>query len=513
MANLDAFSNLGGNPQAGDPPGTKVPPEGNKPTGNSFEWGEVPTTKYIIVETTLSGASFKAPQPKVTGASKTLANLWPGKLHWTEAKKGGIRLFSRLSAMALNRTEDGVPVLDKEDELTWKEGIQVTLCEKGLTRDQKATIAQLEGVKKENPAMAAAVDASIATIKAQSGWVTKKLDGRSFVTGVCDSGDTILPVTIYINMNFGAKVAQEFVKEVAKLGDKPAILRFFIPVTRLVMPKTEFKPVKVKTAGGGLPDLKHPKTGQVIEGPEFSWGGRTQPISRIEISAPGMYLESSEGMDRVLSEEESERRVNNMKRSWEEDQDDYEALKKWEESFKGKFSSQGNRWAHKAGALPKIKGGKYAETCQMWQDAAESQAKLHRWSEVLRAMVGEKPRLNEENQPGNSTSKFSSQACEAIISCAEQQSIKPWVAFVASLKGENAPAPQPAPTPAPEPTPEPTPAPAPQPESTADESDEPSQEELLAAILARREAESLEDLEDDDEDFDVAGFLGGSVQE
>lgn len=439
MANNNAFkstpvvSSPAPSASAGNVQAQTQAPIANATSEASFVWGEAPTSQYILVETTLSGKSFKNPQVGVQGASKTMANLWPGAIYWTESTKqaGAVRLFAKLNAMVLQRNDAGVPILDEEGELTWKDGIQVTLCKQGLTKAQRKQIAELESAKAIKPELVSAIDGMIAGIQANAGWMSQKLDSKSFVTGLCDSGDSILPVVMYLNMAFNAKESAAFIRSVAKLGAEPGLLRFYIPVERLAMPKSEWKPVKVKV-GNSVIDLKNPNTGEVITGPEFSWGNRTQPIAKVEL-IPGKYLPSSEGMDRVMSAVESAKRVAQMERTWESNEET--DIKLWAEALKGKFSSSGNQWAHKAGAIPKRNGGAYADSCTMWEDAKESATKLDKWSEALRALVGVKPRLTEENQKSNSNKMFSTEACEAIIACAASQSIQPWVDFVNSIGG------------------------------------------------------------------------------
>jgi hypothetical protein len=485
----------------------------------SFEWGTQPTTQYILVETTMSGKSVKAPQLGVQGASKTLANIWPGAMYWTENTKqaGTVRLFAKLNAMVLQRNDAGIPLLDEEGELTWKDGVSVTLCKQGLTKAQRKQIAELESAKSIKPELVTAIDSMIAGIQANAGWVNQKLDSKAFVTGLCDSGDSILPVVMYLNMAFSAKESAAFIKAAVKLGNEPGLLRFYIPVERLAMPKSEWKPVKVKV-GNSVIDLKNPNTGEIISGPEFSWGNRTQPIAKIEL-IPGKYLPSSEGMDRVLSAEESAKRVAKMERTWESNEE--LDIKLWAEALKGKFSSSGNMWAHKAGALPKRNAGAYVSTCTMWEDTAEFPVKFDKWSESLRALVGVKPRLTEENQKGNNNKFFSAQACEAIIASATIQSIQPWVDFVESVGGGNT-----INTTAPVATTI-TPVPAvvevivapvvpsePEVKAIAVSSTEEaslSEADFLAAILAARAEEGLDDLEEE-EDL-TSGFFGGNIQE
>lgn len=507
----------------------------------SFVWGEDPTTRYIIIETTLSGTSYKAPQPNVQGVSKKLANIWPGALYWTESKKdsNGVRLFAKLNAMVMKRDSNGTPILDDEGELTWGEGIQVTLYKQGLSKKAQAQIDELEQAKSIKPELATAIDNMIAGLQASSGWVAQKLDSKSFVSGLCGSGDALAPVIMYLNMAFSPKESAAFIKSVAKLAAKgePGLLRFYVPMERISMPKEQWEPIKAKV-NNSLIDLKHPNTGETITGPVFSWGNRTQPIAKIEL-VPGKYLPSSEGMDRVLSIAETDRRVAAMERNWESNEE--LDLKLWAEALKGRFSSSGNQWAHKAGALPKRNGGSYGDSCTLWEDAAESSAKLDKWSEMLRSLVGVKPRLTEENQRGNDNKFFSSEACEAIIQAASVQSIQPWVDFVQSLGGGNTIAPVAAPVTV---TPIVTPAVVEEPSAADAENhaamiefvekafgDVPSEPEVkaiveveepkaeatlsdadyLAAIMAMREEQSLDDLEEE-EDL-TADFFGGNIQE
>lgn len=481
----------------------------NAPTSSndeaSFVWGEDPTTRYIVIETTVSGTSYKAPQPNVQGAVKKLANVWPGALYWTETKKdaNGLRLFTKLNAMVMKRDSNGLPILDEEGELTWGEGIQVTLYKQGLSKKAQAQIAELESAKAIKPELASAIDNMIAGLQASAGWVAQKLDSKSFVSGLCGSGDALAPVTMYLNMAFSPKESAAFVKSIAKLAQagQPGLLRFYIPMERISMPKENWEPIKAKV-NNNLIDLKHPNTGETITGPVFSWGNRTQPIAKVELIA-GKFLPSSEGMDRVLSVAETDRRVAAMERNWEADEE--QDFKLWAEALKGRFVSEGNQWAHKAGALPKRNGGAYASTCTMWEDAAESSAKLDKWSESLRSLVNVKPRLTEENQKGNDNKLFSTEACEAIIASAKAQSIQPWVDFVNSIGGGNTIAPVAAPVTV---TPIVTPAVVEEPKSSEAAL---SDEAYLAAIMAMREEQGLDELEEE-EDL-CADFFTGNIQE
>lgn len=543
MANNNAFIN---NVVSSPAPGAaNVQTQTQAPVGNatsteaSFVWGEDPTTRYIIIETTLSGTSYKAPQPNVQGVSKKLANIWPGALYWTESKKdsNGVRLFAKLNAMVMKRDSQGIPTLDDEGELTWGEGIQVTLYKQGLSKKALAQIAELESAKAIKPELASAIDNMIAGIQASAGWVTQKLDSKSFVSGLCGSGDALAPVIMYLNMAFSPKESAAFINSVAKLAAKgePGLLRFYVPMERISAPKEQWEPIKAKV-NNSLIDLKHPNTGETITGPVFSWGNRTQPIAKIEL-VPGKYLPSSEGMDRVLSIAETDRRIAAMERNWESNEE--LDLKLWAEALKGRFSSSGNQWAHKAGALPKRSAGQYVSTCDMWEDAKESGAKLHKWSESLRSLVGVKPRLTEENQKGFDNKFFSAAACEAIIQAAKVQSIQPWIEFVNSIGGGSTIAPVAAPV-----TVTPIVTPAVGSSTTAADAenhaamiefvekafgDVPSEPEVkaiveepkaeaalsdeayLAAIMAMREEQSLDDLEEE-EDM-TADFFGGNIQE
>lgn len=519
MANNNAFkSNVAVSPS----PASIAAQENGTTTSNddaSFVWGENPITRYIVIETTVSSTSYKAPQPNVQGVSKKLANVWPGGLYWTESKKdsNGVRLFTKLSAMVMKRDSNGIPALDEEGELTWGEGIQVTLYKQGLSKKAKADIAGLEDAKAKatDAKMIGVIDKMIDDIQASAGWVAQKLDSKSFVSGLCGSGDALAPVTMYLNMPFTPKESATFVKAVAKLAAKgePGLLRFYVPMERISAPKEQWEPIKAKV-NNSLIDLKHPNTGETITGPVFSWGNRTQPIAKIEL-VPGKYLPSSEGMDRVLSIAETDRRVAAMERNWESN--DELDLKLWAEALKGRFSSSGNQWAHKAGALPKRNGGAYADSCTMWEDAKESSAKLDKWSEALRALVNVKPRLTEENQRGNDNKFFSAQACEAIIDAAKVQSIQPWVDFVQAIGGGNTIAPTTAPSVSPAVVEVVAVVPS-EPEVKAIE--EPKAEsseatlsdaDYLAAIMAMREEQSLDDLEEE-EDL-TADFFGGNIQE
>ena len=515
MANLNNLTSASANNNGVTPSVVNPPAASVETVKDGFEWGSNPTTQYILLETTVSGKSFKMPTPGMKDANKKLANVWPGAIYWTESKKAGAyRLFTKLNAMVLQRDSKGIPLLDSEGELTWKDGVQVTLCKQGLNKVERNKIAELNKAKDNNPKLAEPIETAIADIQKNAGWIQQKLDNKSFVTGICDSGESILPVTMYLNLALSSKESLAFVKSVQKLGDKPALLRFYIPVERLTMPKEQFKPVKVKV-GNSLLDMKHPGTNEPVMGPEFSWGNRTQPIAKIEL-IPNKYLPSSEGMDRVLSVEESKKRIALMERPWETND---EGIKLWAESLKGKFSSSGNRWAHKAGALPKRSASSYAGSCAMWEDAVESPAKLEKWSEALRNLVGVKPRLNEENQKGNDNTQFSKEACEAIIASASQQSIEPWMDYVTSIGGTVKPVETQASTPVETPVEAPVEAPGSntgvEPEVQAIEeeeiSSEPTEQEILAAILAAREEESLDDLEDEE---DLTGdFFGGNIQE
>lgn len=514
MANLNGFNsnNSANNNSSVNNNGGVINPPANPAVENeaSFVWGTDPVTQYIIIETTLSGKSFQMPNVVAGGKGGTLANVWPGKLHWSPSTKqaGALRLFTKLSAMVLQRDSNGTPILDEEGELSWKDGIQVTLCKQGLTKAQLKDIEGLEAMASAKPEMSTAIQGLIDGIKSQSGWVKQKLNSKRFVTGLCDSGDSILPVMMYLNMAFSAKEAQEFVKKVQKLGDQPALLRFYIPMEQLSMPKEAYEPVKVKV-GNGVIDLKNPNTGEAIMAPVFSWGNRTQPIAKIEL-VPGKYIPSSEGMDRVLSVEETGKRVEMMQREWQAKEE--ASLFLWGECLKAKFSSSGNQWAHKAGALPKRSAGVYADSCTLWEDAKESPAKLEKWSEALRALVNVKPRLNEENQKGTSNKMFSSEACEAIIASATIQNIQPWLDYIQGIGGAvKASVPVTPVVQAPAPvvvTPvEVAPAPVIEPEVQAIE--EPSEADIMAAILAAREEQGLDDLEEDE---DLMGdFFGGNV--
>lgn len=527
MANNNAFKSA--NVQASPAPTASGATNVQAPVANatsnddaSFVWGEDPTncSRYIIVETTISGTSYKAPQPNVQGVSKKLANIWPGALYWTETKKdsSAFRLFAKLNAMVMKRDSQGIPTLDDEGELTWGEGIQVTLYKQGLSKKAQAQIAELESAKAIKPELASAIDNMIAGIQASAGWVTQKLDSKAFVANLCGTGSALAPVTMYLNMPFSIRESAAFAKAVAKLSAKgePGLLRFYVPMEQMSMPKEKWEPVKAKV-NNSLIDLKHPNTGEVITGPVFSWGNKTQPITKIEL-VPGKYLPSSEGMDRVLSVSETDKRIAGMERGWEADEDN--DLRLWAEALKGRFCSQGNQWAHKAGALPKRNGGAYADSCTMWEDAKESGAKLDKWSESLRALVGVKPRLTEENQKGNSSTVFSIEACEAIIASAKAQSIQPWVDFVNSIGGGNTIAPV-APTTAPTSV---SPAvvevvaavvPS-EPEVKAIEEPKASEATLsdadyLAAIMAMREEQGLDELEEE-EDL-CADFFTDNIQE
>lgn len=484
----------------------------------SFVWGENPITRYIVIETTVSGTSYKAPQPNVQGVSKKLANVWPGALYWTESKKdsNGVRLFAKLNAMVMKRDSNGTPILDDEGELTWGEGIQVTLYKQGLSKKVQAQIDELEQAKSIKPELATAIDNMIAGLQASSGWVAQKLDSKSFVSGLCGSGDALAPVTMYLNMAFSPKESAAFIKSVAKLAAKgePGLLRFYVPMERISAPKEQWEPIKAKV-NNNLIDLKHPNTGETIIGPVFSWGNRTQPIAKVEL-VPGKYLPSSEGMDRVLSVSETDRRVAQMERNWESNEET--DIKLWAEALKGRFSSSGNQWAHKAGALPKRNGGAYADSCTMWEDAKESGAKLDKWSEALRALVGVKPRLTEENQKGSSNKFFSAEACEAIIASAAVHSIQPWIEFVNSIGGGSTIAPVATTTTTPVPAVVKVVAPVvpsePEVKAIVEEPKAEaalSDEAYLAAILAMREEQGLDDLEEE-EDL-TADFFGGNIQE
>lgn len=482
-------------------------------TEATWEWGETPTEgKYIIVETTFSGSSFQQPQLGTgTKVSKRLAYLWPGSLYWTEnVKKGGYRLFASLSAMALNRNKDGAPILDEEGELTFNEGIQVRLYQQGLTKAQRQQIAELESAKAIKPELVQAIDGMIAGIQAQAGWVGQKLASRSFVSGVCRTGDVLPPVTLNINFPLNPKEAQSFVKAAANLKGEAALLRFYIPIDRVAMPKEEWQPVKTKV-GNSVIDLVHPTTGKAITGPVFSWGSSRQPVARIEL-VPGKYLPSSMGVERIWSQAESDKIVDDIQRTWQSSEET--DLRLWAEALKGRFTSNGNQWAHKGGALPKRAGGQYESSCQFWIDTKESQAKFDKWAEQLRAQVGEKPRLTEENQKSNSNKLFSSEACEAIIQAASVQSIQPWVDFVNSVGGGSTIAPVATTSVSPavvEVVPSEPEVKAIVEEPKAESSEATlSDADYLAAIMAMREEQSLDDLEEEDL---TADFFGGNIQE
>jgi len=489
----------------------------------SWVWGNEPTTRYIMIETTMSGTSVKAPQPNVPGVSKKLANVWPGAMYWTESKKdsNGFRLFTKLNAMVMKRDANGIPLLDEEGELTWGEGIQVTLFKQGLSKKAKANIAGLEDAKAKttDSKMISVIDKMIADLQASAGWVSQKLDSKAFVANLCGTGEALAPVTMYLNMPLTVQESAHFVRAVARMAAKgePGILRFYVPMEQMSMPKSEWEPIKAKI-NNNLIDLKHPNTGEVITGPVFSWGNKAQPITKIEL-VPGKFLPSSEGMDRVLSVAETDKRIANMERGWESNEEN--DLRLWAEALKGRFCSNGNMWAHKAGSLPKRNSGTYATSCDMWEDTAEDSAKFDKWSEALRALVGVKPRLTEENQRGNDNKCFSAQACEAIIASATIQSIQPWVDFVESVGGGNT-----INTTAPVAT-NITPVPAvvevivasvvpsePEVKAIAVSSTEEaslSEADYIAAVMAAREEESPEDLEEE-EDL-TSDFFGGNIQE
>lgn len=471
----------------------------------SFVWGEDPTTRYIVIETTVSGTSYKAPQPNVQGAVKKLANVWPGALYWTETKKdsSAFRLFAKLNAMVMRRDSAGIPILDDEGEISWAEGASFTLCKQGLSKKALAQIAELESAKAIKPELASTIDNMIAGIQASAGWVTQKLDSKAFVANLCGTGAALAPVTMYLNMPFSIRESAAFAKAVAKLSAKgePGLLRLYVPMEQMSMPKEKWEPIKAKV-NNSLIELKHPNTGNVITGPVFSWGNRTQPIAKIEL-IPGKYLPSSEGMDRLLSVAETDKRIAGMERGWEADEE--QDFKLWAEALKGRFCSEGNQWAHKAGALPKRAGGQYESSCQFWIDTKESQAKFDKWGESLRALVNVKPRLTEENQKGNDNKLFSTEACEAIIASAKAQSIQPWVDFVNSIGGGNTIAPVAAPVTV---TPIVTPAVVEEPKSSEAAL---SDEAYLAAIMAMREEQGLDELEEE-EDL-CADFFTGNIQE
>lgn len=471
--------------------------------GASFTWGSDPTTRYIMVETTVSGTSYQAPQPGAKGVSKKLANIWPGALYWTENKKqsNSFRLFAKLNAMVMKRNADGIPLLDEEGELTWNEGARFTLCKQGLSKKAQAQIDELESAKSLKPELSAAIDNMIAGIRASAGWVSQTLDSKSFVSSLSGTGEALAPVTMYLNMPFSVKESASFAKAVAKLSaeGKPALLRFYIPVERLAMPRDKWEPVKAKV-NNQLVELVHPNTNKVITGPVFSWGNSTQPIAKIEL-VPGKFLPSSEGMDRVLSVAETDKRIAGMERSWESNEE--LDMKLWAETLKGRFCSSGNKWAHKAGALPKLNGGVYGTTCDFWQETTESSAKFGQWCEILRGCVGEKPRLHEENLTGSKL--FLAETCEAIIAAGAAQSIQPWMDYLSTIgKGNVNVTVAVAPT-----TPVVASAPAPvKPEVKAIVEEEPSEDDILAAILANRQ--NLDDLEDEE---DITSDFFINVQE
>lgn len=492
-------------------------------TEASFVWGEDPTncSRFIIVETTISGTSYAPPQPGQKVASKKLCNIWPGQIYWTELKKNAnaFRLFAKLNAMVLQRDANGVPILDEEGELSWGEGVSFTLCKQGLSKKAQADIAGLEDAKAKatDAKMIAVIDKMISELQASGGWLKQKLDSKSFVSSICGTGEALAPVSMYINFAFSTQECIAFNKAVAKLAQtgKPGLLRMYIPIDRLAMPKSKWEVVKAKVNNTAV-DLIHPNSGKAITGPVFSWGNSDQPLAKVEI-IPGKYLPSSQNMDRLLSVSETDKRVAQMERTWggDEDQD----FKLWAEALKGRFCSEGNQWAHKGGALPKRNAGTYATSCDMWNEAKESSAKLHKWGESLRSLVGVKPRLTEENQRGNDNKFFSAAACEAIIQAASVQSIQPWVDFVNSIGGGNTIAPTTAPTSVSPAVVEVVAAVVPsEPEVKAIEEPKASEAEAalsdeayLAAIMAMREEQGLDELEEE-EDL-CADFFTGNIQE
>lgn len=473
-------------PAAGNwAPGTQAPV-----TEASFVWGEDPTdcSRYIIIETTISGTSYEAPRPGMAVTHKKLCNIWPGQIYWTETKKDSkaFRLLARLNAMALNRSDEGVPILDEDGDLTFSEGIQVYLCKKGLSRQAQANIAGLEAARATaKPEMVSTIDKLLAEEKAKTGWMKQKLDSRSFVANLAGTGEALVPTTMYMNFPFSIQQSSLFSKAVAKLHSKgqAGLLRVYIPIDQLAMPKDKWEVVKVKINKTTTIDLKHPNTGKLITGPVFSWGGpEQQPIHKVEI-IPGKCLPSAVNMDRMLSVKETDRRVAGMEREWNTSEET--EIRNWAKALKGRFSSEGNKWAHKAGALPKLNGGIYGTTCEFWQETAESEVKFYQWSEMLRSLVGDKPRLHEENLTGSKV--FMASTCEAIIACARAQSIQPWMDYLATIgKGTTTVS---------------VPSVAVEPEVKAIEESTPaeeetSEEEIVAAILANRM--NLDELPDED---------------
>jgi hypothetical protein len=404
-------------------------------TEASFVWGEDPTdcSRYIIIETTISGTSYQAPRPGMPVSHKKLCNIWPGQIYWTETKKdaNSFRLFARLNAMTLNRSEDGVPILNEDGDLTFSEGIQVYLCKKGLSQQAQANITGLEAARATaKPEMVPTIDKLLAEEKAKTGWMKQKLDSRSFVANLAGTGEALVPVTMYLNFAFSIKQSADFNRAVAKLNSKgeAGLLRFYVPIEQLSMPKSKWEVVKAKINKTTTIDLKHPVTGKLISGPVFSWGNAEQPISKVEI-IPGKCLPSAKNMDRMLSVKETDRRVAGMEREWNTSEET--EIRNWAEALKGRFSSEGNKWAHKAGALPKLNGGIYGTTCEFWQETAEDKAKFQYWCEMLRSLVGDKPRLHEENLTGSKL--FLAETCEAIIAAGATQSIKPWMDYLATI--------------------------------------------------------------------------------
>lgn len=440
MANLNAFSNSASvstsNVQA---PQVVFPPAVEATEGNTWVWGEVPTTDYLIVETTLSGASFAMPGTKTKADGKpnqVLANIWPGKLMWSEGKKGGHRLWASMSAMVMKRDANGVPVVDEDGELCFQKGAQFILNRNGVSKANLAKVAEIKATLANAQALAATaaqlgaapemlkglLEGQLATLEAPS-WKSQTVDSRSFVKAVTGG---LAPLDLMMNFPLTPKEVASFIKECANLhkAGQPGLLRVFVPMERLALPKEEWTP-RQATINGTLQELKHPSTGATIMGATASWGNRAQPIARIEL-VPNKYLPSSEGMDRVLSLADTQKRLSVMEAKWQEEV--AEDLMFWAEELKGKLSPMGVRWAHKAGALPYIQGSEYSSTCDLWQDWSNP-AKQEKWVKALEACVGVKPCLKEEMGKASCKGQlFSEAALAAIIASAKAKSIEPWVA-------------------------------------------------------------------------------------
>lgn len=440
MANLNAFnSNSASVSTSNVQQAQVVNPAVEATEGNTWVWGEVPTTDYLIVETTLSGSSFGMPgsKKKANGeTSQVLAHVWPGKLMWSDGKKGGHRLWVSMSAMVMKRDADGIPTVDDEGELCFEKGAQFILNRNGVSKANLAKAAEIKATLANPSALAATaaqfgaapevlkglLEGQLATLEAPS-WKSQTVDSRSFVKAVTGG---LAPLDLMMNFPLTPKEVASFIKECANLhkAGQPGLLRVFVPMERLALPKEEWTP-RQATINGTLQELKHPSTGATIMGATASWGNRAQPIARIEL-VPNKYLPSSQGMDRVLSLADTQKRLSVMEAKWEEEVT--EDLMFWAEELKGKFSPMGVRWAHKAGALPYIQGSEYSSTCDLWEDWSNP-AKQDKWVKALEACVGVKPCLKEEMGKASCKGQlFSEAALAAIIASAKAKSIEPWIA-------------------------------------------------------------------------------------